>query len=105
MFENMIPVLTLLSGAFVGLVEIVIALRFMSRCDDWQRIGMLVCGVACMVFVVWGCLNLFMPALLVNLVSDQELLRQIGRKWYPLAVAGENILFGVVLYAVVYSRG
>ena len=63
MSENMVPVLMLLSGAFVGFVEIAIAVRFMSWCEEWQRVGMLVCGVACIVFVAWGCLNVFAPKL------------------------------------------
>lgn len=101
MSENMIPTLMLLSGAFVGFVEIAIAVRFMSRCEEWQRIGMLACGVACIVFVAWGCLNVFAPNLLINLISNEELLRQIRFKWYYIANAVENFVFGIVLYTVV----
>lgn len=104
MSENMIPVLMLLSGAFVGFVEIAIAVRFMSWCEEWQRVGMLVCGVACMVFVAWGCLNVFAPNLLANLIPNEELLRQIRFKWYYIANAIENFAFGIVLYSVISSR-
>lgn len=101
MSESMIPVFMLLSGAFVGFVEIALALRFMSRYEEWQRIAMLACGVACIVFVAWGCLNVFAPNLLASLVSDEELLRQIRFKWYYIANAVENFVFGIVLYTVV----
>ena len=91
--------LSLLSGAFVGVVETVIAVRNMRRYEEWQRVGMLVCGIATLVFISWHALNIFAPEIVTALIPG-ELLETIRLKWYYIASALENVLFGVVLYTI-----
>ena len=91
--------LSLLTGAFIGIVEIVVAVRNMTRFEDWQRVGMLVCGIATLVFISWHALNIFAPEIVTALIPG-ELLETIRLKWYYIASALENVLFGVVLYTI-----
>ena len=95
--------LSLLSGAFVGVVEIVIAVRNMARCEEWQRIGMLVCGIIAIVLVSWYMLDIFAPEIVTALIP-RELFEMIRFKWVYIANALENVLFGVVLYTIFSQR-
>ena len=94
----------LLSNAFVGLIEIAISARFMSRCEDWQRVGMLVCGITIMVLVSWQALNIFTPEIVGSLIPN-SVLRLINIKWFNIVTIVENFLFGVILYTVVSKEG
>lgn len=87
--------LTLLTGAFVGVVETVIAVRNMTRYEEWQRIGMLVCGIVIIVLVLWQMLNIFVPEIVAGLIPSELIF-----KWFYIAHALENVLFGVVLYTI-----
>ena len=95
--------LSLLSGAFIGVVEIVVAARYMARHEDWQRVGMLVCGIVTMVIVAWSALNIFVPEFVVCVIP-KELLEMIRFKWYYIVNALENLLFGVILYTIFSQR-
>ena len=96
-------VLSLLSGAFVGIVETVIAVRNMTRYEEWQRVGMLVCGIVTIVLISWHMLNIFSPEIVTALIPG-ELLEMIRFKWIYIADALENILFGVLLYTIFSQR-
>ena len=89
--------LSLLSGAFIGVVEIVVATRCMARYEVWQRVGMLVCGIVTMVIVVWSALNIYVPEFVVCIIP-KELLEMIRFKWYYIVNVIENLLFGVIFY-------
>ena len=95
--------LSLLSGAFIGVVEIAIAARCMARYEEWQRVGMLVCGIVTMVIVVWSALNCYVPEF-VACIIPKELLEVIRFKWYYVINALENLLFGVILYTIFSQR-
>lgn len=91
--------LSLLTGAFVGAVEIVVAVRNMTRYEEWQRVGMLVCGIVTMALISWNALNICAPELVTGLIP-RELLEMIRFKWFYVANVLENILFGVILYTM-----
>ena len=95
--------LSLLTGAFVGVVETVIAVRNMRRYEEWQRVGMLVCGIVTLVLISWHMLNIFVPEIVTALIP-RELLEMIKFKWFYIANALENVLFGVVLYTILSQR-
>ena len=95
--------LSLLSGVFIGVVEIVIAVRSMARYEEWQKVGMLVCGIVTMVIVVWSALDIYVPEFVTCIIS-KELLQMIRFKWYYVVNALENLLFGVILYTIFSQR-
>ena len=95
--------LSLLTGAFVGVVEIVIAVRNMTRYEEWQRVGMLVCGIVTMVLISWHALIIFAPEIVASLIP-REVLDMIRFKWFYIANALENLLFGVVLYTIFHEE-
>ncbi len=93
-----------LSGIFIGLVEVIIACRFMESCEDWQRVGMLACGIVIITLVAWQVLNAFVPNVVASIIPDREFLGTINFKWCSIVNAVENFLFGIILYSIVSSR-
>ena len=80
------------SSVFVAIVEVLIALRFMSDCEPWLRTGMFACG-----FVIGG--NAILFFVLKMLVAFRYCSPPMGIiQFVTMASIAENVIFGVVLY-------
>ena len=80
------------SSVFVAIVEVLIALRFMSNCEPWLRTGMFACG-----FVIGG--NAILFFVLKMLVAFRYCSPPMAIiQFATLASIVENVVFGIILY-------
>ena len=88
----LLDALIAMSSVFVAVVEILIALRFMTNFESWLRTAMFICGI-----VIGGAAIIFFA--IKMLVVYRYCSPPMGIiQLVTMASIAENVIFGIVLY-------
>lgn len=82
----------------VALAELVVGFKWMRKCDDLHRWGMLLCGFAIAACAIWQ----FVIAIVVSMGMQQQFFRmefvQAVAKYLSILAIVQNVIIAVVIY-------